>query len=246
MDILKKMHKVHYGDPFDPNFKRLVYVRYADDWVIGIRGSLKEAETILSRVSIFLKTELSLEVNMEKSKITHLKEAKALFLGVLIGRSHHRARPRVGEIGFPDRRAAALPPRPGGAGSQRMSLTLRMEAPIARVVKKLTEAGFMSNGKSAPKFLWLHNDKDTIITLYNAVLRGYLNYYAFVLNRARLARRLHFILKGSCAKLLAAKYSLERQSKVFRKFGKDLKGKDEVAFLNPCVPPRPKGARRTK
>jgi group II intron reverse transcriptase/maturase len=214
-EILKKMHKVNYGDPFDPKFKRLSYARYADDWVIGIRGSLEEAKIILSRVSDFLRTELNLEVNMEKSKITHVGREKALFLGVLIGRSHHRY--------FRDIRS----------GSQRMALTLRMEAPLSRVTKKLTEAGFMSNGKPAPRFLWLHNDKDTIITLYNAVLRGYLNYYSFVHNRAPLARRLLFTLKGSCAKLLAAKYSMERQSKVFRKFGKDLKGKDKVGFLNP-------------
>lgn len=213
--ILKKMHKVPYGDPFDPKFRRLAYVRYADDWVIGVRGSLAEAKTILNRVSEFLKTELNLEVNMEKSKITHVGRAKALFLGVLIGRSHHRY--------FRDIRS----------GSQRMALTLRMEAPLSRVVKKLTDAGFMSNGKPAPKFLWLHNDKDTIITLFNAVLRGYLNYYSFVQNYSQLVSRLLLILKGSCAKLLAAKLSMERQSKVFKKFGKNLKGNDKVGFLNP-------------
>jgi len=61
-----------------------------------------------------------------------------------------------------------------------------------------------------------------IIYLYNAVLRGYLNYYNFTHNFGTLAGSLVHILKSSCAKLLAAKYTLKTQSKVYEKFGIDL------------------------
>jgi hypothetical protein len=30
------------SDPFDPNFERLFYIRYADDWLCGIIGSKKK------------------------------------------------------------------------------------------------------------------------------------------------------------------------------------------------------------
>lgn len=82
-----------------------------------------------------------------------------------------------------------------------------------------------------PRFLWLHNDKDTIVTLYNSVYRGYINYYSFAENLNRVSSWLHFVLKTSCAKLLASKFKLETQKKVFIKYGSDLKGEDRIGFV---------------
>jgi hypothetical protein len=65
-----------------------------------------------------------------------------------------------------------------------------------------------------------------ILILYNSVLRGYLNYYSFVHNYSRLASYLYFTLKGSCGKLLAAKFSMRSMVKVLTKFGKDLSFKE--------------------
>lgn len=84
-----------------------------------------------------------------------------------------------------------------------------------------------------------------ILHMYNAVLRGYLNYYNFTHNYGRVASRTEFILKASCAKLLAAKFKLGTMSKVYEKFGprlltkhisKTAKGKEvtkEYAFFKP-------------
>jgi hypothetical protein len=62
-----------------------------------------------------------------------------------------------------------------------------------------------------------------ILERYNAVLRGYLNYYSFTHNYGTFAATVEYILKGSCAKLLAAKYSMKTLVKVMNKFGKQLK-----------------------
>lgn len=64
-----------------------------------------------------------------------------------------------------------------------------------------------------------------IIILYNSVLNGFLNYYSFVHNYGRLVSRTYYELRFSCAKLLAAKYSLKRVAKVFEKFGPNLTAK---------------------
>ena len=80
-----------------------------------------------------------------------------------------------------------------------------------------------------------------ILHLYNSVLRGYLNYYNFAHNYPRVASLVTFLLKSSCAKLLAAKYSMGTMSKVFSRFGnnlstthKDAKGKEKViSFMTP-------------
>lgn len=58
--------------------------------------------------------------------------------------------------------------------------------------------------------------------MYNSVLRGYLNYYKFSHNYGKLVSTMVLILKSSCAKLLAGKYSLGTMSKTFAKFGPQL------------------------
>lgn len=102
-----------------------------------------------------------------------------------------------------------------------------------RIRKKLTQASFISEGKSAPKFLWLHLEHDQIILLYNAVMRGYLNYYNFTHNYTRLVSYIEFILKQSCAKLLATKFSLGTMAQTYKKFGPKLTGPKGSTLLKP-------------
>lgn len=97
-------------------------------------------------------------------------------------------------------------------------------------MKKLTSVGFLENNTPVARFLWLPNDKDTIIALYNSVYRGLINYYSFVENRNRISSSIHYILKTSSVKLLAAKFKLETQNKVFTKFGSNLKGENRISF----------------
>jgi len=200
-------------DYFDSEYKRLCYVRYADDWVIGIRGSHQEALQILKKVSNFC-SEIGLKVSDTKTHITNLNLKSALFLGTKIFRSNYRRFSRIGT-------------------TKKNKLSLRFEAPLDRIKKKLSEASFLKNGKSHPKFLWLHNDHNQIIYLYNSVLRGYLNFYSFVHNYGRLTSYLTFRLKQSCAKLLATKFSLGTTAKVYSKLGRNLAGPNQKGFLNP-------------
>ncbi|EFM0211415.1 group II intron reverse transcriptase/maturase, partial [Escherichia coli] len=64
----------------DPNFRRMYYVRYADDFVIGVIGSKKDAEHISRQVRNFITTSLGLEVNEAKTRIRHISEG-VNFLG---------------------------------------------------------------------------------------------------------------------------------------------------------------------
>lgn len=71
--------------------------------------------------------------------------------------------------------------------------------------------------------MWLPFEPAQIIHQYNAVYRGYINYYSFVQNKGKLAGFLYFYLKSSCLKLLAAKLRLKTQAQVYKKYGKNLK-----------------------
>jgi Reverse transcriptase (RNA-dependent DNA polymerase) len=72
----------------DPNLRRLMYIIYADDWIIGIRGTAQDATEILTKVTNYCHS-IGLKVSQEKTKITKLRTAKALFLGVEFSRSNN-------------------------------------------------------------------------------------------------------------------------------------------------------------
>jgi group II intron reverse transcriptase/maturase len=218
LKYLKEMQKVKSRLLNDPNFRKLNYIRYADDWIIMIRGPREDALRILESIKIFLADNLKLNLSMTKSKITNPRKQPALFLGTLISMSSHIYSAK-------------------GIHHQRLRVVsqLRLLAPMERIYDKLITAGFMSAKYKTgiPRFLWYANDKDTIIKLYNSVLRGYLNYYSFTNNYPKLASSMEFIMKNSCAKLLAAKFKLKSVSKVLSEFGDDLKGINKIAFFKP-------------
>ena len=208
----------------DPNFRRMYYVRYADDWIVAIRGPRSDVEKLLVDVKDFLKQQLELDLSLEKTKITNPTTEPALFLGTEISISSHVYSGR------------------GKFGQHiRVPSQIRLIAPMRRIYKKLSAAGLldMNNGRGIPRFLWLHLSKDAIVNMYNSILRGYLNYYSFTHNYNRVAASLTHLLRESCAKLLAAKFSLRRRSKVIQKFGPDLKGGDKAAFYQPDLKLKP-------
>lgn len=68
---LAHLVKLRKTDPQDTNWRRIYYIRYADDFIIGIIGDRKDAEKVKIDVAEFLKTQLNLELNKDKTKITH-------------------------------------------------------------------------------------------------------------------------------------------------------------------------------
>ena len=75
-------------DPNDPGYRRLRYVRYADDWLLGFAGPKQEAVEIKSKIRTFLRDELRLELSESKTLITHATTAAARFLGYEIKVQH--------------------------------------------------------------------------------------------------------------------------------------------------------------
>jgi len=69
------------GDPDDPGYRRLRYIRYADDHLLGFTGPRAEAEQIKTRLAAFLHDDLKLELNQDKTLITHARTQAASFLG---------------------------------------------------------------------------------------------------------------------------------------------------------------------
>lgn len=62
------MQQVPSLDPLDPNYRRLRYIRYADDWLIGFSGPHAEAEDIKREIGTFLREHLKLELSETKTR----------------------------------------------------------------------------------------------------------------------------------------------------------------------------------
>jgi len=184
-------------DPYDPDFVRLKYVRYADDWVIGLIGSHHLAEQVKERVRSFLQTKLRLTLSEEKTKITNARSEEAAFLGyrIRLGRSS-RAKQKL-----------TLSTNASGKMFKRRSTGMEvvLKAPIDVLVNRLHQKGFCdANGVPIAKQAWGLLDEDQIVNLYSSINRGIQSYYRPSDNWTYL-RRIQYILKFSLAKTLAAK-----------------------------------------
>jgi hypothetical protein len=99
--LRKQQRSLPAGDTCDPRYRRLRYLRYADDHLLGFTGPKAEAEEIRDRLARFLREDLKLELNQAKTLITHARTGAARFLGYEITVQHSRDRPQVnGVIGL--------------------------------------------------------------------------------------------------------------------------------------------------
>jgi group II intron reverse transcriptase/maturase len=170
-------------DPGDPGYRRLRYVRYADDWLLGFAGPKHEAEQIKSRIAAFLREELKLELSESKTLITHATSQAARFLGYEITAQHADTKITRG------RRAVN-----GAIGLF-----------VPRDVVRQRCALYLRKGSPAQRGSLLHDDDFTIVAKYQAEYAGLVQYYLLAQDVFRLGA-LHWIMETSLLKTLAGKH----------------------------------------
>ena len=218
---IKRLKILHSKDLMDPNFRKLFYVRYADDFIIGVTGSNKEAREILSKVQSFLSNSLKMDLSDHKTSIVNLKKKSIFFLGtILYGISRSEKPLRTVK-------------KPLWDTSIRVRITPRvgMHAPIEKILTKLYQNKFLKRNKLGifkPTVLRrvVNFDHADILGYYNSISRGILNYYSFADNFSRMNTIVKFHLLHSCALTLALKYKLRYRSKAFKRFGSKLRCPD--------------------
>jgi group II intron reverse transcriptase/maturase len=182
-DLAKKLHTLPSKDPADPGYRRLRYIRYADDHILGFAGPKAEAEEIKARLARFLRETLGLELNQDKTLITHARTSAARFLGYHIRVQHGDMRRTRGQRSANGRIALRVPPD----------------------VIKAQCARYRQHGKP-----WhrpgLQNLPDyDIVRIYGAEYRGVVNYYLLAQDAWRL-HTLQWNAQTSMLKTLAAKH----------------------------------------
>ena len=209
--LSKQMLSTPHKDAMDADFRRLQYVRYADDFLISVIGSKSECETIKADITQFMREQLKLELSDEKTLITHAQD-KAKFLGyeIFIRKSDAVKRNRDGVLKRDFNGAVVL--------------TLNS----AVIQKKLTEYNALEVRNIDGKDIWWSKPRrymtpmkpEDILAQYNAEIRGLYNYYSLATNVSKECASFAFIMKMSMFKTLGWKLNTSAR-KVRQKYQKD-------------------------
>jgi group II intron reverse transcriptase/maturase len=185
--LRKQAQKLPSQHPHDPHYRRLKYVRYADDFLLGLIGTRKEAEEIKQKLREFLQERLQLELSEEKTLLTHARTEAARFLGYEVTVIHNDNK-RTGHNG---------PKRRGVNGNIGL-----------RIPRKVIEEN-IKHYKRAEKVIHradlLYHSAYDIVTRYQTRYRGIANYYQLAYNLHSLGK-LRWCMQTSLLKTLATKY----------------------------------------
>ena len=208
--INQYLKMIPYGDPMDEEYKRIVYVRYADDFLIGVIGSKADAEKVKVDVGEFICNTLHLEMSAEKTLITHGNDF-AQFLGYKITTSPEQNSTRTKD-GFTKRSYTGR---------------IKLYVPKEKWMKRLISYGALKINLVEGKEVWeptrraglMRLDDIEILNQYNAEVRGLYNYYRLAHNVTVLNGFL-YVMKFSMYKTFAGKYRTSMR-KIIRKYCKD-------------------------
>lgn len=181
--LTHQMRGLPAGDPYDPHFRRLHYVRYADDFLLAFIGPKAEAEAMKHDLGTFLRETLKLELSQEKTLITHATSTPARFLGYEVVVQHrddylgHHARVVNGKV------------------------ALRVPAEVIDAYCRR----YIAHGRPKPDYSLLSATDFTIVAQYGAIFRGIVNYYCLAHNVSWL-QRLRYVMETALLHTLAAKH----------------------------------------
>lgn len=197
-EVRKQAQKLPSAVTDDPNFRRLKYIRYADDFLLGFIGPRSEAEEIKREIGEFLQKELKLELSEAKTLITNARGEAARFLGYEIS-TLNEDRKRVRTIN----------------GTVRRSINGKVGLRLPKDVTEEKIKDYAKSGKTPPRTELLQEDDYTIINTYQLEFRGIANYYQLAYNMREL-NKLKGVMEISLTKTLASKHQMSVR-KVYEK-----------------------------
>ena len=189
---------------------RIEYVRYADNWMIGVSGDRKLASQIKEKITYFMKNSLEQELHPVKTKITNLRKGNVQFLGY--------------EIFLPLHRPISTYQGKGVSTIRRGNPQLRFDIPVNKIIDRYEKRGYLkrlpNNVRPISRSSYTVLEDHVIVSHFRNLWLGILNYYSGCTNRGRL-QYIHYLLHMSCAMTLGHRHRMSC-SKIFRKHGKTL------------------------
>jgi group II intron reverse transcriptase/maturase len=185
------------SDTHDPNFRRMRFVRYADDFIISVIGAKADAQQILAELKAFMAQTLKVELAEEKTGVIHGAEGTR-FLGYdikIVTNPNHVVRTR------------------GGLRRSMMMGVVTLEWPMELATKFAWERGYIrdiQSRRTQPRTPLLNGTEEEIVRRYVQELRGVANYYSRAKNWRYVGNHLHWLCKDSLVKTLASKARTQR------------------------------------
>jgi len=192
---------------------KILYVRYADDWILLTNGNKEVADKIKKKISDFLLTRLELKLSDSKTTITDITKNPAKFLGFEL---KHPARGSL--IRKPLQTNSII--RYKKANLQRKAGGIIWTTPDKqRLINRLHMKGFCDKNGFPRELPWLSClEPQIIIERYNASMMGLAQYYIGIIRNKADIQRWIYILRFSCLKTLAQKYKTSIKG-IYKRFG---------------------------
>ena len=191
--------------------KRIVYIRYADDWLTGVKGSKEDCKTIKKEIADFLKESLKLELSETKTLITHSSN-RIRFLGydISVRRCQVVRKYKNKSDKWIKRRTLN--------GS--VSLEVPLDDKIRAFLFKKGAIIQMPDGSYRPRHRkeLVGKPDAEIVKTYNSEVRGILNYYGMAANYYKLSY-FCYLMEQSCLFTLAFKH--KTSSRKFKRAYRD-------------------------
>jgi hypothetical protein len=181
-------------ESMDPNYRRLMHARYADDFLIGVIGSKSDALAVLERVKMFLKEVLHLEVSPDKTGVVKATDG-ASFLGYNIRTKTGVRIAKIQKDGFVATKRCS---------GERVILSI----PRQKLLGFCNKHGYGDylTCKTRHRAGLLRSSDYEIVSIYNAELRGFANYYRLDNWVKSRLKQLSWVAQGSLWKTLAGKH----------------------------------------
>jgi group II intron reverse transcriptase/maturase len=206
-------------DVNDPQYRRLRYVRYADDFLLAFNGPRSEVEEIKQHLRKFLQDNLKLELSDEKTLITHARSEAARFLGyevTVMQEDKKRSKTKNGT----DRRS--------------INGVIGLRVP-SDVIEAKCQC-YMRNKKAIQRPELIQESDYNILLTYQLEFQGIANYYRLAYNMTQLSK-LSWVMKTSLLKTLANKFKMP-VSKIAKKYQAELVKDDKRYKVFQVVIPR--------
>jgi len=216
-ELSERQKRLPASNPLDETYRRLFYVRYADDYLIGIIGSKKEAEMVFQEIQTFLNTSLKLEISEEKSGIHHAKEGTS-FLGYVV---QNFSSEKVLKSHRKDTKVIFT--------RRTMHEHIQLRVPHTKLSEFCQRKGYgnYQSLKPSPRPSWMQMDVSEILLAYNAEMRGIANYYALATGAKQGLHKLMYLATYSFLATLANKHD----SSISKELAKHRQGGDIVATI---------------
>lgn len=179
----RRLRRLPSLDPHDPTYRRLRYVRYADDWLLGFNGTRAEAEGLKQTITAWLETNLRLTLSGEKTLVTHATRGAARFLGYAVVTQQSDDKLTKG----------------------RRSINGSIGLRVPTAARDSYCRRYLRAGKPAHRTELLEESDFSIVARYQQEYRGVVQYYLLAVNVCAL-HKLHWAMRNSLLKTLARKH----------------------------------------